>query len=184
MAARILAHPHRARLWLPLLLLPLVPAVPALAQENAASLFSIGAGRLYTAEGREVVFSKFSLTPDSACYQVARSSNPRLVSASTVLRVEKQTGNEALKGAAMGGLCGLAGSLLGVWLADRADKSLEPYLGSSEPTLSQGLSIGLVVAGAVVGAGIGYAYGVGQKNYLTVYQDASLKRPGAGGRTP
>jgi hypothetical protein len=177
MAARNPADPRRARLALPLLLLLLALVGPALAQENPAPLLSIGAGRLYTAEGWEIGFSKFALTPDSACYQKAGENRPHLVPASTVLRVEKQTGNEALKEAAFGGLCGLAGGLLGVWLAERTDKGLEPYLGSSEPTFDRGLATGMVAVLAVAGAGIGYAHGVGQKTYITVYEDPSLKRP-------
>ena len=171
MAARRPAHPHHARLALLLPLFLLISAVPALAQENAAAPLSIGAGRLYTTEGREIAFSKFALAPDSASYQTAGESSPHLVPASTVLRVEKQTGNEALKWGAMGGLCGLVGSLLGVSLGDRATDPV------TDVTVSSGVKTGIVVGITAVCVGIGLAVGAGQKTYTTVYENPSLKRP-------
>jgi hypothetical protein len=171
MAARRPAHPHFERIALSLLLLLLVLAVPAQGQERVVSPLSIGGGRLYTTEGREIVFSKFALATDSASYQTAGETGPHLVPASTVLRVEQQTGNEALKWGAIMGLSGLLGAVLGVAQAENSND-----LGT-KVSISSGAKTGIVAGMTAVCAGIGLAVGAGHKTYATVYENPSFKRP-------
>jgi hypothetical protein len=172
MTARPSAHPHHARLALSLLFLLMVLAVPASGQEKAALPFSIDAGRLYTTEGREIVFSKLAFTPDSASYQKAGERRLQLVPASTVLRVEKQTGSEALKWGVIMGLSGLLGAVLGVAQAESSTSGLRDKV-----EVSSGAKAGIVGGATAVCAGIGLAMGAGHKTYATVYENPSFKRP-------
>jgi hypothetical protein len=186
MAPRSPARPLRARLVSSLLFFLLVWGIPSLAQENAASQLSIGAGRLYTTEGWELAFSKFTLLdPDSASYQVAGEPAPRLVPVSTLLRVQEQTGHEGRRSALVGGACGLVGGALGFWLADSAVHGMFGWLdaaggygsSSSDEESNVGAAVAAVSASTLIGALVGYREGTRQRSYSTVYEDPSLKRP-------
>ena len=172
MAARRPVHPHQARIALSLLLLLLVSAVPALGQENTSLPLSVGAGRLYTTEGQEVVFSKFTLTPDSASYRKAGERLPRLIPAATVLRVEKQTGNEALK---WGAIMGLSGLLLAVLTV--AELGSITFANGEGVEIGSGAKTGIVVGATALCTGFGLAMGAGHKTYTPVYENPSYKRP-------
>jgi hypothetical protein len=145
---------------------------------------SLAAGRLYTAEGREVVFSKFEFVGDSARYEVKKEHSPTLVPTAFILRVDQVTGNESRKGAVVGCLGGFAeawlimGAFYGIGkLGDWLDAAGGYGSGGEETTFDWAAGRRWSLVGAVAGAGLGYWYGAGFKRYTRAYDDPSLWRP-------
>lgn len=185
MAARRPARSGHAWFALSLPLLLLVAAAPAPARGDATALVSIGAGRLFTTEGWEIPFSGFTLLDlDSARYQAAGERRPSLVSATTLLRVQKLTGHEGRRSAVAGGAIGLVGGALGLWLGNLAGNGfIDAFsingngVSHSDDGIEVGPAVCIVSASVLVGSVFGYRLGARQKHYATVYEDPSLKRP-------
>jgi|GEM_PF-3536787 len=114
-------------------------------------------GRISDANGKQTEFVSLTLMDDH--YQVKTKKDMHTLPVTDVLRIEKQTGNEALLWGAGIGASALIGSLLGV-------KSAENSTGIEADSDSKTA----IVAGLTgLGVAIGVLVGSKQKKYETVY---------------
>ena len=114
-------------------------------------------GRISDADGKQTEFVSLTLTDN--IYQVETKKDQFQLPADQVLRIEKQTGNEALLWGASLGAAALLGSILGV---NSAENSTGVEADSDSKTA--------IVAGLTgLGVAIGVLVGSKQKKYETVY---------------
>lgn len=118
---------------------------------------SLEKGRLFTSDGSSLEFRSLRLQGDH--YDVDGKKQSLSIATQDVLKIEKQTGNEALLwGAAFGGAA-LVGSLLGV-------NSAENTTGIEADSDSKAA---IVIGLTGLGVAIGVLVGTNQKKYQTVY---------------
>jgi hypothetical protein len=129
---------------------------------SAQTPLSVPKGRILTTEGEKIRFTKFQFDTLSHRYQDIGTGQARSIPATRVLSVEAQTGTEAGKWAAIMGVAGLAGSLLGVIRA-KADAHAQG-LDTDDVNVAP-LIIGITAGSALVGLAIG----AGKKTYKKVY---------------
>ncbi len=131
----------------------LITAAPVLAQMPD----KLEKGRISDADGKQTEFTSLTLVDNY--YQVQTKKDQFQVPVDQVLRIEKQTGNEALLWGASLGAASLIGSLLGV---KRAENTTGVEADSDSKTA--------IVAGLTgLGVAIGVLVGSKQKKYQTVY---------------
>lgn len=131
------------------------------AQDNALPP-SVTKGRLITAGGEKLTFSKLTTGSDLYTFSTSTASKTQTIPAENVLRIEQQTGTEAGKWALMMGGAGLLGSVLGVLSAKNDASSLGVETDNSK---LMPIVLGLTAASTL----IGLAIGSGKKKYKTVY---------------
>lgn len=154
----------RKLLAAPLLILLTLSAVSCFSQEQVTA---VQKGRILTADGKKIYFR--SLTIGENSHQYRSSSNTlQQISADNTVRIEKQTGNEALKWGLITGLVGLAGSTLG---ALQAQNDVNSW-GYKTTTIN----VAPIIAGVTVVSGIiGAVVGATKKKYKTVYTNPKFK---------
>ena len=133
-----------------------------LVAQNNALPPTVTKGRLITAGGEKLVFSKLATGSDLYTFTTSSTSKTQTIPAENVLRIEQQTGTEAGKWALMMGGAGLLGSILGVLSAKNDASSLGVETDNSK-------LMPIVLGLTAVSTLIGLAIGSGKKKYKTVY---------------
>ncbi len=142
-------------------------SIAAEAPPGSSSLpLNLTSGRLFTTEGQEVLFSKLILSGESCEYWSKGLPEAKTLLPDKVLRVERQSGNEAAKWGLIMGLSGLAGSLLGVAQGES----------QAGGTVSSGAKTGIVVGLTGVSTLVGVLLGASHKKYATVYENPRFER--------
>jgi hypothetical protein len=118
------------------------------------------------ADGKKIEFQNLSATPEAYSFKDMAAGKYQKMPASSILRIEQQTGTEAGEWALYLGGAGLVGSLLGVLSAKSDATSLG---GEVDDSKLVPIVLGLTAAAALIGAAIGS----GQKKYRTVYDAPS-----------
>lgn len=119
---------------------------------------NVGKGRILTSDGLKIKFHDLAIGDNSHRYRTSQSSPYIEYPSSKTVRIEQQTGSEVLKWAAITGLSGLTGSLLGV-----AQAKNQGY----DPTNVAPIVIGFTAGFALIGGVIG----LGKKKYKSVYSN-------------
>jgi hypothetical protein len=133
----------------------------SIAQDDSTeSSLSFGRGRMYTAEGREILFTQIKFDSAAAHCTTSGTTTERTVPMDKVLRVDIQTGNNAALWALLGAAVCLPGAIVGV--SGDSQSGVEVSSGTKAAIVAGVVGIGAVV-GAVVGAG--------SKEYLTIYNE-------------
>ena len=148
------------------LLLVLLAFGAALCNAQNEPPANVPKGRLTTADGKKIEFQNLSATPEAYSFKDMAAGKYQKMPASSILRIEQQTGTEAGEWALYLGGAGLVGSLLGVLSAKSDATSLG---GEVDDSKLVPIVLGLTAASALIGAAIGS----GQKKYRTVYDAPS-----------
>ena len=138
------------------------PAIACAQSKFPARESSYGAGRMNTADGYQIDFSRITLGNNTFIYSPQKSRDTVSIEAAKVLKVEVQSGSRAGEMGALFFISGLIGSLATV---QRGQEQIENVGGESdsgtETAIVVGFTAGMTLVGILIGSTI--------KEYETVY---------------
>lgn len=141
------------------------PALAGAPPDSTGSALSLDKGRLFTMAGQEVQFSKLTLSRTTCEYWPSGQGESRTIPATEVVRIERETRNNAVKWGLVGGLTGLGSMAVTVLMAD-----------SPKGIVGPGTKAAFVLGGGTLGALIGAVAGIRSRRFVTVYQNPLVPR--------